>query len=433
MAQQSTQQSAMQASMSTAPTETKLCLAFCDNLSASSRESSGTIPATNLDRSAYSMAPAMSAAGSMYSARDSVSSRGCPILTSHMTRDLFNEQLLHNCSGASDQWLLPESESRPFEDTCLHRAGFWVLAGRISARTGSHGSYGGGSHRLATPATAVLVFLISVMVADVMLFVLMGSLLWKASLPLFILWLLFPPVTQPLAIALFPWVIVSENPRVGRMFTMMVALSLVNTLLTLLVQLIFYSDSWTFHILQSVIVCLVKAVVIICANAHITSLDSAHDLSFVDAQQADSICGILSGEVNVTSTNSNSASSTHLRPRDASSGDMSTNHRQWSRSNQRRNEESSSWNERRRSREESFSDNPVQTVGIEDMDALPRIRSWQGSIHTPSRSIETLPFTRQGSGGSERGGSNDAIFRRDSPSLNSPLSEPLTSEAASPF
>lgn len=429
MAQQLTQQTTMQATMSTPPTETKLCLAFCDNLSASSQSAGG------LDRSTYSLAPAMSTAGSMYSGRDSVSSRGCPILTSHMTRDLFNEQLLHSCSGlAAEQWLLPERESQPFEDTCLHRAGFWVLAGRISARTGSHGSYGG-SHRLATPATAVLVFLISVMVADVMLFVLMGSLLWKASLPLFILWLLFPPVTQPVAIALFPWVIVSENPRVGRMFTMMVALSLVNTLLTLLVQLIFYSDSWTFHILQSVMVCIVKAVVIICANAHITSLDSAHDLSFVDAQQADSICGILSGEVNVTSTNSNAGSSTQVRarPRDSSSGDMTSDqrHGQWSRSSHRRNEEVSSWNARR-GREESFSDNPVQTVGIEDLEGSPPIRSWQGSIHTPSRSIESVPFTRTGSGASERGGSNDVIFR-NSPSPNSPLSEPLSSEAASPF
>jgi len=87
-----------------------------------------------------------------------------------------------------------------------------------------------------------------------------------------------------------------ESSR-GRVFSNAQLTGIFTTWITLPVVLIVVPNSWEFYILYTIAITLVKVIVISFANAHITSLDSARDLSFVDAVQADAIYDILSGQV----------------------------------------------------------------------------------------------------------------------------------------
>jgi hypothetical protein len=243
-------------------TEMKLCLAFVD--SAARHFRSGSDGACSVD-SVTGLTPVFFG----------------KTITSPMLPHVFREHL--DCR----QELPPMEETPrlPCLSGCARRVSSWALASRFS------------SHRRQWFANqAVLVTLIAVYGMDLMMFVMSATWLWQYNFGVFFLWLLVPPLSQPLAILWGPYTVITENPRYGRMFILLVFFGVTNAVITMLALLLSNSDSWIFHILECLTVIFIKAILMLLANANITSLESAYDLSFVGAQQDDAVNVLLDAD-----------------------------------------------------------------------------------------------------------------------------------------
>lgn len=207
-------------------------------------------------------------------------------MTSPMACANLSDQLAWSLEQAADAHRLG-ARKLPRWYSCAQRLGSRLLASRISARSG---------RKLATPATLILLVFVSLMFTDFLLFLLMWSLLESMQGAFLWVWLLVPPFTQPLAFVMGPLTLLLELPRLGRLFALMVAFGFLNAGITMLLLLISQVDSWAFHVLGCVSICVVKAVLILCANAHIRGLEAALDLSFINTHQADTVCVLISGE-----------------------------------------------------------------------------------------------------------------------------------------
>jgi len=204
-------------------------------------------------------------------------------LTSPMPRPVFGQYL-----AATKNTSLEEQRKLPFWRRCSQQAASWALNARVSSQR---------NDSLASPATAVLVILIVLLVVDVLLFILMAYLVSQYSIPIFLSWLLIPPLAGPLAIIMGPIIVLTENARLARMYVITIVFSLSSTGLILVILTIANKESWIFHLIECLAVIGVKAILVVCANAHIASLESAQDLSFAGSLQVDAASGmILSGE-----------------------------------------------------------------------------------------------------------------------------------------
>jgi len=150
---------------------------------------------------------------------------------------------------------------------------------------------------MATAASAILLLFVAIMFTDFLLFLLMWSLLHSMRGAFLLTWLLIPPFAQPLAFVIGPLTLFLELPRLGRLFAAVVAFGLLNAVVTVFIILVSTVDSWAFHVLGFLAVCIVKFALIICTNAHISSLEVALDLSFINTHQAQGACQLISSEL----------------------------------------------------------------------------------------------------------------------------------------
>lgn len=143
----------------------------------------------------------------------------------------------------------------------------------------------GRSFGSASPST-VLLLLVVLFFADLMVFLLIGSILMHLNWAILTFFILAPPCTQPVAVLTGSVFAFSENPRLGRLFAGATALGLGNQLALYAAVMWFFPGSFYFDTLEMVVACTVKVVLFICANVHIENLEAAHDLSFMDDPHA---------------------------------------------------------------------------------------------------------------------------------------------------
>lgn len=151
-------------------------------------------------------------------------------------------------------------------------------------------------HGTTTPAT-VLVVVIVFFFVDLLAFIIGGAMLFQISYTIFAVWILVPPFTQPLALVMGPLFMLSEMPRLGRLYASLsmcgTVSAAVSTIALLAVQQV---DSWFFNFAELLTVCIVKAALYFFTNMHIRNLEAAWDMSFMDAPQADFLGQILAAE-----------------------------------------------------------------------------------------------------------------------------------------
>jgi len=154
------------------------------------------------------------------------------------------------------------------------------------------GSFRGANLGSFTPSTCLLLFVV-LFVADLMVFSLVGTLLYVAAHTepnpgwfVVALWLMVPPFTQVVAAITGPMFAINEDPRLGRLFAAVTALGIANSFVLLLASFYFYRGSWHFDILEFVVACGVKMCLFVVANVHISNLEIAHDLGFMESSSA---------------------------------------------------------------------------------------------------------------------------------------------------
>lgn len=145
------------------------------------------------------------------------------------------------------------------------------------------GSFRGSSLGSAAPST-VLLLLMVLFFADTMVFFLICSILTHLGNYIFAMYLLVPPLTQPLGAITGVVFAFGENIRIGRLFATATAYSIANQIVLWLLLLYYFRGSWHYDTLMILIACILKVALFTCANVHISNLEIAHDLSFVEGQ-----------------------------------------------------------------------------------------------------------------------------------------------------
>jgi len=144
-----------------------------------------------------------------------------------------------------------------------------------------------------TPATVLLVT-VFLFALDFLSFIVAGAMFFKLSFSVSILWMLVPPLTQLVAIVIGPVFLISELPRLGRLFASFSACGIASILIatcTLMAQQ--QDDSVIFNLLGLLTVCSIKAALFISANLHAGNLEASLDLSFMDTPQDHFINNVL--------------------------------------------------------------------------------------------------------------------------------------------
>jgi len=147
-----------------------------------------------------------------------------------------------------------------------------------------------------TPMTVLLVTVV-LYALDLLSFVIAGAMFYQLSFSVSLLWMLVPPLTQLLAIAIGPIFMISERPRYGRLFASFTACGIVSILIatcTLMAQQ--QDDSVVFNLLGLLMVCSIKASLFVSVNMHVGNLEASFDLSFMDAPQGNFIEGVLAAD-----------------------------------------------------------------------------------------------------------------------------------------
>jgi len=154
----------------------------------------------------------------------------------------------------------------------------------------------GEEHGSTTPATVLLV-VIMLFFVDLMAFIIVGAMIVKISYIIFAIWVLVPPFTQPFAVVLGPIFMLTEMPRLGRLYASLTICGTVSaavaTVALLTVQLV---DSWFFNFAELLTVCIVKAALYLFVHMHVRNLEAAWDMSFTDAPQGDFVGQLLAAE-----------------------------------------------------------------------------------------------------------------------------------------
>jgi len=200
------------------------------------------------------------------------------VLTSPMSHKGFPQFLEQNCS----QPLQSVEEAEPPDSA--RRQPTWLSRLLAREREGS-----------TTPTTVLLVTMV-LLALDFLSFIVAGTMFFEQpSCSAFLLWILVPPLAQLVAFVLGPVFMLSELPRLGRLFALFNACGIVSLLIatcTLMAQL--GGESIIFNLLGLLTVFSIKAALFIAANIHTGNLEAALDLSFMDAPQGHFINNVLS-------------------------------------------------------------------------------------------------------------------------------------------
>lgn len=133
----------------------------------------------------------------------------------------------------------------------------------------------------------MLLLLVVLFFADLMVFLLISYIIYHLSWAVIGVWLLVPPLTQPLAAITGAIFAITEQPRLGRLFATAAAFGIANSAFLLMAVLWFFRDSWYFDSLELITAAIIKVALLTCANVHISNLEIANDLRFMEISQAE--------------------------------------------------------------------------------------------------------------------------------------------------
>lgn len=139
-----------------------------------------------------------------------------------------------------------------------------------------------------SPATVLLVVVVLIF-TDLLAFVLIGVTFFQISYTVLVVWIVVPPIAQPLAIILGPVFMLSESPRLGRVYASLTLFGIVSGIIATagIIADLTTIDSWIFDFLEFLIVCVVKVALFVFTNIHISNLEAAADMSFLGSPQDD--------------------------------------------------------------------------------------------------------------------------------------------------
>jgi len=144
------------------------------------------------------------------------------------------------------------------------------------------------------PAAALLTVVL-LLAYDLMAFLLFSRILWSTSKVACAVWVFLPPLTQPAAILLGPIFLLSEDPRLGRLFASLEVFGAINAMLAFLVLiLLLLVDSLLFDFIALGLSVVSKCLLFAAASAHVVNLEAAKDQSVMETSQAEFVSGILS-------------------------------------------------------------------------------------------------------------------------------------------
>jgi len=133
--------------------------------------------------------------------------------------------------------------------------------------------------RLA-PAS-LLVFLVAGQFADFMLCLLQFYTLYLTNRAVCLAWALLPPLLQPMTVIIGPLFLITEWPRIGRLYAWMQLVSMGGSFLTtFLLLLLVGTDSWFYDLSNSLALALVKGGLHICSCTHSVNLEATGDAHF---------------------------------------------------------------------------------------------------------------------------------------------------------
>jgi len=149
-----------------------------------------------------------------------------------------------------------------------------------------------------TTPTTVLLVTVLLFALDFLSVLVAGTMFFKLSFSVSLLWMLVPPLTQPVAIVIGPVFMISELPRLGRLFASFNACGIVSILVaTCVLMAQQQDDSVVFNLLGLLTVCSIKAALFVSANMHVGNLEASVDLSFMDTPQAHFINNVINNDM----------------------------------------------------------------------------------------------------------------------------------------
>ncbi|CAE7030640.1 pim2 [Symbiodinium sp. CCMP2592] len=191
------------------------------------------------------------------------------VLTTPIAPEALNEAL------RSSALAVGEESSNPL--VTADTSGGWSLK-RPLLRWGYSGS--------EQTAARTLVSLICFLAFDLLAFCLICGILFKTSMVAGMVWVLLPPLAQPLAFVVGILFLLTEDPDLGRLFANLEILGIWNAAVSLVVLIwLLLLDSLVFDILAMGIVSCVKGTLFATAAAQVSQLEADRDLSSMDNPQ----------------------------------------------------------------------------------------------------------------------------------------------------
>lgn len=231
---------------------------------------------------------------------DSLSDEGSKVqaLTTPMKLQAFNDLL--RCSATN----IGEDASLTIVDPSCNNQSLQRMLLKWSK--GSEGA----TARTLVSLTCLLAF-------DLMVFSLIFWILFKTSTAAGTVWILLPPLAQPLGLVFGLLFLILEDPDLGRLFADLELFSMWNAVFALLVLLFsLLMDSFLFDIVAMGVALCVKAMLFASAAAHIAQLEAASDLSFIGAPQGDFVAGFFAPQASRSQASSHPDGESREKPRE---------------------------------------------------------------------------------------------------------------------
>jgi len=125
----------------------------------------------------------------------------------------------------------------------------------------------------------------SLLFIDTMCFIIHWALLSKVGHIYLYVWLLLPPLPQPLSFITGAAFIISGKPRLGRLFASLTSFGILNTVIISVLLLVFAEQSsWAFDTVFGLIVCAVKMALASVTRMHFAVIETVFDFSFFPSE-----------------------------------------------------------------------------------------------------------------------------------------------------
>lgn len=287
--------------------DAKLCLAFVDSTALLERSRPPRIAHRSMDRADP---PALSSPLSHNALWESIEwtkqvraeiQASTPSLAAHSrygssTLETLNETQasveltpggMQTPNSSAERERLPRPTRRLFADSFLRRR-WWEDQGAM------------------TPATVMLAVVVLVFIDCLCFFLVLtvvastsgGESSSHAAKLAGFFWVLVPPMAQPFAILLGLAFLLTEHPRLGRLYACTSLYSCINSVSWLAVSILVEEtrSSWAFDAILTFIVIVVKVLIYVTVGAHTLNLEWALDMGYMEASQADFLCRIFASE-----------------------------------------------------------------------------------------------------------------------------------------